>query len=181
MKFDVYHRTVEPAPSHDDDKALLSSAPTWEKLPLRLRHWPREKRVSVFHTRTQVILYNRRCQHQQLAWRRKGMAFRDFESTVFMVPKTDDHFLLCTDYHKLLNLFQRKTTFKMDDVQVIFNEGTMVCWLISKTHTSPWVCTLLIANIIVFDMQTQDSSCSGVRLASVFRKHRASAPKYWDH
>jgi hypothetical protein len=49
---------VEPAPPHDSDKAILQFAPSWEKTPLRLGPWPRERRVPVFATQARVLLYN---------------------------------------------------------------------------------------------------------------------------
>jgi hypothetical protein len=109
---------VENAPEHDSDKAVLQTAPAWEKSCLRPGPWPRERRVPVFYTRAQVKVYDHKCWQHQVERRAKGLAFRDFESPVFTVPKKDGQFRLCTDYRKL-NLFQRKTTFKMDDTQVI--------------------------------------------------------------
>jgi hypothetical protein len=36
-------QAVEDAPPHDGDKALLPSAPAWERAPLRVGPWPREQ------------------------------------------------------------------------------------------------------------------------------------------
>ena len=35
---------VEPALEHDNDKAIMASAPAWERTPLRMGPWPRERR-----------------------------------------------------------------------------------------------------------------------------------------
>jgi hypothetical protein len=108
-----YH-AVEPAPEHDGDKALMTVAPAWERTSLRMGPWPRERRIPVFTQRSQVLLYNRHCRATQ----RRRRAFRDFELPIFTVPKKDGAFRLCSDYRRL-NDFQRKTTFRMDDVQLI--------------------------------------------------------------
>jgi hypothetical protein len=110
---------VEGTPPHDGDKVLLSAAPEWEKTPLRLGPWPRERRIPIFSTRARIQLYNQRCWQNQVVRRAKGLAFRDFESPVFTVPKRDGNYRLCTDDYRKLNCFQKKKTFKMDDTQLI--------------------------------------------------------------
>ena len=62
--------------------------------------------------------YDAACLASQEARRSEGKPFRDFESAVFVVPKKDGRFRLCTDY-RALNEFQAKVPFKMDTLQSV--------------------------------------------------------------
>jgi hypothetical protein len=91
---------VEAAPTHECDKDLLHSACDGSRCSIpgpNLRF-------------TTASVY-------QVERRLEGLAFRDFESPVFTVPKKNGRFRLSTNYRKL-NMFQRKTTFQMDDTQL---------------------------------------------------------------
>jgi hypothetical protein len=107
LRFECH--AIEGAPDHDGDKALLTSAPAWERSSLRVGPWPRERKIPVFSQKLRVRLHDRHCKLQQSTRRQRGLTFRDFESPVFTVPKKDGAFRLCTDYRRL-NLFQNKTT-----------------------------------------------------------------------
>ena len=109
---------VESAPMHDRDKALTPSAASWELRPLPAGSWPAEKRIPMVSTLREMQQYDAACLASQLARRSKGKPFRDFESTVFVVPKKDGRFRLCTDY-RALNEFQTKVPFKMDTLQSV--------------------------------------------------------------
>ena len=109
---------VEPAPEHDRDKALTPRASSWELRPLPAGSWPAEKRIPSVSTRTEMQHYDAACLASQEARRSEGKPFRDFESTVFVVPKKDGRFRLCTDY-RALNEFQAKVPFKMDTLQSV--------------------------------------------------------------
>ena len=109
---------VETAPPHDGDKALLSTALPWERAPLRTGPWPRERKVPMCQSRREFRDYDRRQVDEHLQRQLLGKPHRDFESTVFTVPKKDGGHRLCTDYRQL-NMFQRKLPFKMEGVQQV--------------------------------------------------------------
>ena len=109
---------VESAPLHDNDKALLwSTAESWERSPLRTGPWPREKKVPILSLKERAR-YDQAQLREERVRRQQGKPYRDFESTVFTVPKSDGGFRLCTDYRGL-NEFQRKVPFKMEGVQQV--------------------------------------------------------------
>jgi hypothetical protein len=113
----------------------MTHAPAWERSSLVVDPWPRERWIPVFSQELLVRLYDRHSKLQQLKRRQSGLAFRDFESPVFTVPKNDDAFRLCTDYHRL-NLFQPKTTFKVDYVQLISAHPARGFWHVNGPQGS---------------------------------------------
>jgi hypothetical protein len=58
----------------------------------------REARPRFLTSDEAVHAYDRECLSSQASRRVRGKPFRDFESTVFTVPKKDGRFRLCTDY-----------------------------------------------------------------------------------
>ena len=110
---------VETAPSHDGDKCLLSSTVgSWERSDLRVGPWPRERRVPVLSSDAEVRAYDLLQVQEERRRLESHRPHRDFESTVFTVPKSDGGHRLCTDYRRL-NEFQKKRPFKMEGVQSV--------------------------------------------------------------
>ena len=109
---------IERAPPHDADKGLLRT----ETFPFELMRAPafcmREAPVPVFDTRCQIAQYDHRQLATQARRRNQSLPFRDFESTVFTVPKKDGGHRLCTDFRPL-NRFAERSHFQMEGVQQV--------------------------------------------------------------
>ena len=110
-------RAIESAPEHDGHKALGMQAAAWERQPMPPGEWPREQSIPVLDL-PQQARYDRKQSLIQADRRRRGLPFRDFESAIFTVPKSDGGFRLCTDYRSL-NKFQIKSKFQLDGTKAI--------------------------------------------------------------
>lgn len=108
---------IEPAPSHDNHKALGPQAPLWERSPVPPGEWPREQAVPVLNLRQQAE-YDLQQEILTAERRKQGLPYRDFESVIFTVPKSDGGFRLCQDYRQL-NMFQKKSKFQLDGTKAI--------------------------------------------------------------
>ena len=108
---------IERAPDHDGHKALLPTAAPWEKSPQPPGRWPRAPPVPVLSL-TEMARYDHSQRKIQQARRAQGLPYRDFESSVFVVPKSDGGFRLCTDL-RALNHFQALDKFKLDGLPAI--------------------------------------------------------------
>ena len=101
---------IEVAPPHDTDKCLLTD----EAAPFELTRLPglylREPTIPLFKSHTQAARYDRQQQVIFNQRRTRNLPFRDFESTVFTVPKKDGGHRLCTDFRPL-NAFAKKSHF----------------------------------------------------------------------
>ena len=109
---------IEVAPPHDTDKCLLTD----EAAPFELTRLPglylREPTIPLFKSHTQAARYDRQQQVIFNQRRTQNLPFRDFESTVFTVPKKDGGHRLCTDFRPL-NAFAEKSHFQMEGVQEV--------------------------------------------------------------
>ena len=110
-------QAIERAPAHDGHKALGPESAAWERAPMPPGQWPREQPVPVLDFRKQAR-YDQDQTKVQKGRRARGLPFRDFESAVFTVPKSDGGFRLCTDYRKL-NQYQVKGKFQLDGTKAI--------------------------------------------------------------
>jgi hypothetical protein len=79
--------------------------------------WPREQPVPILELKG-IARHDQKRSQIQAERRRRGLPFRDFESAIFAVPKTDGGLRLCADY-RALNVFQVKSKFQLDGTKAI--------------------------------------------------------------
>ena len=120
-EIDRLHHTcnaIERCEEHDRDKCLRSWAKNYERKTLPRGQWPKEHRVPVMTSDAEVKNYNAQQAHVHRRRMAQGLPLRDFESGVFMVPKSDGGHRLCADFRQL-NKHSEKTKFQMEGVQEV--------------------------------------------------------------
>lgn len=111
-------RAIELAPPHDSDKCLLEGEAESFELTRIPGFYLREPAVPLLKSRAQAAHYDRQQRVIYNQRRRQNLPFRDFESTVFTIPKKDGGHRLCTDFRPL-NGFAERAHFQMEGVQEV--------------------------------------------------------------
>lgn len=109
---------IEPCPEHDGHEPLTKWAKAYEKEAFPSGPWPKEEPVPILESQCEVRHYHA---HQKDICRQRtaaGLPRRDFEQSIFTVPKSDGGHRLCTNYIKL-NKFAQVDRFQMEGVEQV--------------------------------------------------------------